>query len=491
LRERARLKVTMRIFLTTLLACIALPAAADAATVSRTGGTLRYEAGKGERIYGSVFETGDGAFVARRVKGAEQRLVPGAGCKRSQPREVRCAGEGVVRVEVSLARARTSNLTLMDVPVALAVSGSPGSNFVTVRRTPDFTYDGGPSRDIVEDVDTPEGRQTIRLGAGADQFSGLSVYPLPSSTPTYTVDGGAGRDVLIGGLGADSLEGGPGADSLEGGRGADTLTGGPGTDTVIFGADTPAPDRPRSEDRPISVTLDGQRNDGSPGQDAQVGPDVENATIRFLAPSSDDVLIGNDGPNLLVGPGTVQGLGGNDTLVTNNPYDDNHTTLDGGDGDDRIGARALYSDGAFATTPASVVCGPGADVVFTNAAAPSDCENANVGMHVLRGRPIGRKGVVRARIDCDDPRGCVLAGLRLKLHGHAASSNVLGKRAIVIPFGKSRRASVQIKPRVWKRDRSDRSLRLEITPVPQPTRIYSPAVSTGSYPRALTLRISR
>jgi hypothetical protein len=62
---------------------------------------------------------------------------------------------------------------------------------------------------------------------------------------------------------------------------------------------------------------------------------------------------------------------------------------------------------------------------------------------------------------------------------------------IKIPFGESRTASAQILPRIWKRHRHARSLRVEITPVRQATRIVSPAVHTGSYPRALTLRISR
>jgi hypothetical protein len=125
--------------------------------------------------------------------------------------------------------------------------------------------------------------------------------------------------------------------------------------------------------------------------------------------------------------------------------------------------------------------------VFTNAAAPADCERVNVGMRVLGARSIGRNGVVRARIGCSDPRGCVLRTLLLKRRGHEAS--IVRIRVIRIPFGESRTASARILPRVWKRRRHARSLRIEITPVPQATGIKSPAASTGSYPRALTLRI--
>jgi hypothetical protein len=85
----------------------------------------------------------------------------------------------------------------------------------------------------------------------------------------------------------------------------------------------------------------------------------------------------------------------------------------------------------------------------------------------------------------------VLGGLKLRLHGRLAGASVAHTPAIAIPFGKSRTARVQITPRVWQRHRHDRSLRLEISPVPEPTMIPSPAVSTGASPRTLTVRIAR
>jgi hypothetical protein len=480
-RERSRLS-DMRVLLIVLLACAALPVSADAATVSRAGGTLHFKAAKRERVSGSITETSGGTFLIRVAKQPHQpRPVAGAGCKHSGPRELRCGGKGVARLQVSLTRARTTSLTVEDVRVPVAARGSGGVNSTFVRGTPDFRYDGGPSRDNVN-VESPDGHATIRLGAGLDYFAG----PLATrdSTATFTVDGGSGRDRLIGGPGVDSLAGGTGSDSLEGGGGADWLAGGPGTDTVVF-THAPLPGN-----GPFSVTLDGQRNDGTAGQNASVGADVENASILGEPASSDDLVVGNEGPNVLVGPGTVRGLGGNDILV-NDGYAGTGTTLDGGNGDDRIDALAWLPDGSFAGTPATVICGAGSDVVFTNAAAPADCERANVGMHVLGARSIGPRGFVRARIDCTDPRGCVLAGLLLGLHGHRADDRTARTREIRIPFGASRRASVQIAPRVWKRHRRDRSLRLKITPLARPTQIPSPAVSTDAYPRTLTLRIIR
>jgi Ca2+-binding RTX toxin-like protein len=206
-------------------------------------------------------------------------------------------------------------------------------------------------------VENLDGHSTIRLGAGLDFFSGPldTFHGSRNSTATFAVDGGQGRDRLVGGPAADSLDGGTGADTLEGAGGADTLTGGAGSDTAVFGTLTPDPDHDAG---PISVTLDGQRNDGSAGQDALVGSDVENATILFTSPPGDDVLVGNDGPNVLVGPGAVQGLGGNDTLVTDNYYPDAGKLLDGGDGDDPIGALAADPDGASALLRRASCAGP-------------------------------------------------------------------------------------------------------------------------------------
>ena len=160
-----------------------------------------------------------------------------------------------------------------DVRVAVAAVGSAGTNTIQFRRTPDFTYDGGHKRDDVAVRDSPGGHSTIRLGAGADFFDGQPPsIGTPDSTAAFTVHGGAGRDSLMGGPSADSLDGGTGDDTLGGGGGADTFIGGPGSDTVDF-------IRPTSGAGAISVTLDGQRDDGTAGQNALVGSDVENAAI--------------------------------------------------------------------------------------------------------------------------------------------------------------------------------------------------------------------
>ena len=61
---------------------------------------------------------------------------------------------------------------MRDIRVTVGAVGSAGRTSVFVERTPDFTYDGGPDRDDVAVRGGPGGHATIRLGAGADFFSG-------------------------------------------------------------------------------------------------------------------------------------------------------------------------------------------------------------------------------------------------------------------------------------------------------------------------------
>ena len=405
----------MRILLIALLAVAALPAAADAATVSRTGGTLRYQAGKGERISGSVTETSSGGFQARSDKNARQRLTPGPGCKRSRPREIRCSRQGVARVEISLKRARTTTFFIVqDVRVAVAAVGSAGTNSMLFSRTPDFTYDGGPKRDAVDVRDSPGGHSTIRLGAGADFFDGQPPsIGAPDSTATFTVDGGPGRDYLMGGPEADSLNGGTGSDTLVC-NGADTLTGGPGADTVLFGF-RPQPRRRRDLGDPRRPAQRRHRRPERTGRRRHRERERRrNVTTERLPPGRERRP--QRPGRARHGPRPRRERHPHHQQRPRYRHDARRRRRRRPDRGSRVGYRQRQP----ATTPASVACGAGADIVFTNAAAPADCERVNVGMHVLGARSIGRNGVVRARIDCTDPRGCVMRGLALKRRGHEA-----------------------------------------------------------------------
>jgi arylsulfatase A-like enzyme len=97
----------------------------------------------------------------------------------------------------------------------------------------------------------------------------------------FTLDGGAGRDVLVGGNGADTLLGGMGADSLTGGAKADVLTGGDGVDALAGDA---------GNDR-LTGGLGIDLLTGGDGRDtfvfataAQSGPGASDTILDFQAP---------------------------------------------------------------------------------------------------------------------------------------------------------------------------------------------------------------
>ncbi|HEX8627525.1 MAG TPA: calcium-binding protein, partial [Catenuloplanes sp.] len=218
----------------------------------------------------------------------------------------------------------------------------------------------------------PEFAVQIRLGAGADTFdndSELHTYAfggdgddrLSAVAPAQNhFNGEGGADVLAGNLGPDFLDGGPGDDRITGGGHNDQLTDGPGDDRVRgddgddelytgLGADDldggPGVDTARYdwEHPAVTVTLDGQANDGAAGE-----ADNVRATVEGLhGTSGADTLTGNGAANTLVGWGgadRLRGLGGADTLESGDGAD----WLSGGDGDDHLHGGSdndtLYGD---------------------------------------------------------------------------------------------------------------------------------------------------
>jgi Ca2+-binding RTX toxin-like protein len=135
--------------------------------------------------------------------------------------------------------------------------------------------------------------------------------------------GGEGSDTLVGNNASNVLGGRGGADVLSGRGGDDLLNGGPAAD-VINGDD--GADSVSYADRtaPVTVTLDGQRNDGDPRVDAF---DIITAGVEgALGGSGPDTLVGDGGPNRL------DGRGGGDTLDGRAGSDD----ITGGDGRDGV-----------------------------------------------------------------------------------------------------------------------------------------------------------
>lgn len=138
-----------------------------------------------------------------------------------------------------------------------------------------------------------------------------------------TLVGSPERDTLIGGDGDDQLLAGDASDSLLGDAGADVLSGGPGLDEVsYYGA------------APLRLSIGDGPNDGAAGEGDDIRGDVEGLNGGF----GDDILIGDDDPNRLMGFGgrdVLRGEGGGDELFGWGDGDE----LDGGAGADVVSTR--------------------------------------------------------------------------------------------------------------------------------------------------------
>jgi Ca2+-binding RTX toxin-like protein len=237
--------------------------------------------------------------------------------------------------------------------------------------------------------------KTVTVYAGADHDTlygsrdGAShtVDQLVGGGAQDTIDGGAGDDVLYGGdgddamtedyggndqvygeAGDDTLRGGTGNDVEDGGvgddkigwgyinsdddQGADAVSGGVGTDELWLDRHTGA----------MTINLDGQANDGSPGEGDNIAPDFE----VFVGTSGNDVFFGSPGPEQFSGNDgndELHGGDGSDTLRGNYGND----TVNGDGGPDQVEG----SDGSD-----TVDGGAGADKIYGDTAGCSDdCED--------------------------------------------------------------------------------------------------------------------
>jgi Ca2+-binding RTX toxin-like protein len=176
------------------------------------------------------------------------------------------------------------------------------------------------------------GDDAIAALAGDDEVSGgAGNDTIDGGEGDDLIDGDEGDDILKGGAGDDELIGGAGNDVLSGGSGDDLLDGGEGIDTADYSGDT------------AGVTVDlaaGQVFGDDAGSDELLG--IENV----IGGAGDDILIGNDEANRLVGglgDDVLKGGAGNDVIVAGAGHD----VIDGGAGFDTLDLSA-------ATGPISV-----------------------------------------------------------------------------------------------------------------------------------------
>jgi Ca2+-binding RTX toxin-like protein len=285
----------------------ALPAAAQAGTITYEGSTLVYTAAPGEKNSTGPWE---GVEDTSRITLSD--------------------GYGVTVTSQTDRCAPLADRFECEVPAKLIYRLGDGDDNFTVSSL---------QWDIPVEVDAGPGDDT------------LSAYNLSSKSQTHVFDGGPGNDkvsgdhgndVLRGGPGDDEVDGGDGNDVVEGGDGNDTIYGdhfwGPGTDTIDGGAgfdymESDYVDVDKDFNPPVAVTFDGAANDGRPGENDNI------VGVEKIASGVPGTFVGSAGADDIFVQGhfssaasTVQGLGGNDSLRGHDQVE----TIDGGPGDDVI-----------------------------------------------------------------------------------------------------------------------------------------------------------
>jgi hypothetical protein len=244
----------LRALLAALVAALALPAAAQAATVSVANGKAVYIAASGETNRLSVVVA---SGVLRFEDIGVSTMTAGAGCQVKPGQRIDCVASGVTGVTADLGDGNDWLSAQLLVPAT--VYGGLGNDHIAIVAGDDLV-DGGAGADT---IDTGWGDDTIDGGEGADSIGGgfgrdRVVYSGRTAPVSVTIDdvandgatgegdnvrasvndvtGGAGNDTLVGDGGANDLQGGAGDDDLQGGAGDDTLEGGAGVDVFAGGA---------------------------------------------------------------------------------------------------------------------------------------------------------------------------------------------------------------------------------------------------------------
>jgi RTX calcium-binding nonapeptide repeat (4 copies) len=305
-------------------ALLLAPSAALAGNVTYSGSTLEFTAGPGEQNDLIVsYDIGPGEWVIRDF--TTNPTETSDNCTASSD-TVRCSPTGPATLRFLLGdRNDTLNTGTPEPFEPFEVFGGDGDDVLDV-----FTNTGDDHR-----LEGGAGNDILRTGDGDD-----------------TLRGDGGDDSLEGYEGTDSLDGGAGDDELFPSPGNDDYRGGEGTDTLGLNCFASSGCNPS-----LSVTLDDQPNDGTPGQTANVHSDVED----IEGDQEDSTFVGSAAANFITGRGgadTIDGGGGEDVLS-------------GGSGNDDLRAR----DGARDT----VRCGSGADTVTADTfdSVSADCENVS------------------------------------------------------------------------------------------------------------------
>jgi Ca2+-binding RTX toxin-like protein len=338
-------------------------------------------------------------------------------------------------------------------------NGGAGSDFIAYssRSAPvSVSLDGvandgeaGEQDNVMPDIESVDGGQAgdVLTGDAADNS-------LLGEDGNDTIGGGDGADQLNGGRGNDVVNGDGGNDELSGSTGTDKLNGGTGDDTFTTDADadqqdvlsggpgTDLADYSRAN-AGVSVSLDGAANDGVPGENDNVLPDVED----IVGTDGADTLTGSTAANDLEGSGgadTIRGLGGADGLYGDNGSD----SLDGGPGTDALdgGAQSDLIRSRDANAD-EVECSGGLDSVLANATdnLEVDCEQTSTGLAFETKRAkVAPSGKAKVKLACPAVEGIACEGT-LVLRRAAGKKGKLARAKVSIPSGKTRAVKLKVK----------------------------------------------
>jgi Ca2+-binding RTX toxin-like protein len=226
--------------------------------------------------------------------------------------------------------------------------GGGGGDYLYGREGDD-SLDGGSGNDALvgesgnDSLYGGDGTDELTGGSGSDSESGGDGNDEIGTSWTFapgvverddgddTMDGGAGNDVLNGGPGQNmvtafdtslrNVDEGP---EVAGSNGNDSMHGGEGDDTVTY----------VKRAGPVTLSLDGAKNDGAPGERDRIASDVE----TVVGGSGDDVIIGsasNDELDGGKGSDSIEGGPGDDHL-SGGRGDEGRDRIAGGEGNDTI-----------------------------------------------------------------------------------------------------------------------------------------------------------
>ena len=264
------------------------------AKVSTDGTTIALATSGVEANRLTVDRVGTGAGAMYRFRDPATELETSGACLSVNPTEVRCPVGSVARITV---RTGAGNDTVaLRLPAGDPASASgyagPGNDVLTGGADVDALYgdagadrlDGGAGGDRLDggtDTDSiTYAARTTRVAVRLDGYrnDGADTDGSGLSTSAEEGDIDIAIETVIGGTAGDRLTGGPGANLIRGGAGDDLLAGGYGRDSIYgdLGSDTMSyAGRPSTE--PVTVKLDGVRNDGAAGE-SDYDSGIENAT---------------------------------------------------------------------------------------------------------------------------------------------------------------------------------------------------------------------